>query len=141
MNVLVIDEDIQVHILVRVLRNRHPEDKFELAPTLASATNQLWGEKYDVLVVDIMMPGNEAVVEGSSDGGGVISGLQLLEKVSADQNCPNNKTPYVILTGVPVRIHPKIVEASQQCGERFILKPVKPDVLYGKLGRIISRGS
>ena len=141
MKVLVIDEEMQVQRLVQALENRHPKDKFVLVHNLADGREAIWEERYDILVVDIMLPADEVSVPGSSDEGGIVAGLMLIDLIRADKACVNHSTPVVLLTGVAARIHPRVAEAQGQYEERFVQKPVKPDILYERLERVLRKES
>jgi DNA-binding NtrC family response regulator len=139
MKVLFIDDELEVEALAKVLKNRHPEDNMELVDSLASARKKIWSEKFDVMVVDLMMPADDESVPGSSDEAGLIGGLLLLELVGCDENCINNKTPFIILTGLIQNVHKKVDEAQRKYAGRFIEKPVHPDTLYEAISSATKR--
>ena len=130
MKILFIDEEVEIEVLARVIQTRHPNDIILLVDDLMTAREKLWSTKFDVAVVDIMMPSDDKAVPGSSDESGLISGLLLMDMVQADKGCVNKETPFVILTGLSPKEHPKVREAEQKFGKNFIIKPDHPDILY-----------
>lgn len=137
MKVLFIDDDIQTEILYEVLKAQYPKDNMSLVYKLYDAHQILWSLKFDVMVLDIMMNGDEKVVPGSTEKGGVLAGLLLLDMVRIDKSCINQKTPVILLTGVPAKRHPKIAAAEIEHKGRYFTKPVRPDVLYETIARMI----
>jgi CheY-like chemotaxis protein len=133
MKVLFVDEDWEVEVLAKVLQARHIKDDFDIADTLAIAREKIWNGKYDVIVMDVMMPADETAVPQSSEKAGLLSGLLLFDMIRADAKCPNYRTPIVILTGLLANEHPRLVEAQKKCGEFFQTKPIHPDTLYDLL--------
>jgi CheY-like chemotaxis protein len=133
MKILFADEDWEIEVLVKVLRARHPEHEFELADSLEKARRAIWSTKFDILVLDIMLPANDQAVPNSSENAGLLSGLLLLDMIQNDSSCPNQHTKVIFLTGLPTSEHPKIKEAQLRFGEFFIRKPVHPDSLYDAL--------
>jgi len=130
MKVLIVDEDLQVQVLFKVLNNMYTDDTFKIVYNLHDAKHTIWNEKFDILVIDIMLPSDEDAVPGSSQDGGVISGLQLIDLIKNDKNCINYKTPIVLLTGVPSVLHSRIKEAEETYCGKYFQKPIKPDALY-----------
>jgi len=130
MKVLFVDDDIEVEVLAKVIQARHADDKMDLAYNLANACSKIWSQRYDVIVMDIMMPADESAVEGSSDDSGLISGLLLIEKVKHDTDCKNNITPFVLLSGLMPEEHASVEEAQKSYGASFRTKPEHPDDLY-----------
>ena len=130
MRVLIIDDALEVEVLAHVLKARYPGELFELADSLAAASEKLWSERYDVVSVDIMMRADDDAVLGSSDHAGLIAGLQLIDEMRLDEECPNKGTPIVLLSGLVAGEQPRIRQAQIEYGEFFIPKPVHPDVFY-----------
>jgi CheY-like chemotaxis protein len=130
MKILVIDEDLEVEVLVRVLRNQHPTDEFALAESLAQGLELARSRKWDVIVVDLMMPADEKAVPGSSEQAGLIAGIRLIEHIQKEKDNANNTTPLVILTALPEEGHPEVKRAKEKYKERFVQKPVHPVRLY-----------
>lgn len=133
MNALFLDDDLAVEVSAEVLQDRHPEDSIEFVYTLEQAHEKVTSRKYDVLVIDLMMPPNEKVAPGSSGDGGIISGLRFIEEMQKDRKCLNCDTPIIILTGVPTEEHKDLLDAVKKYGDRFITKPVGPEELYESL--------
>ena len=80
MRILFIDEEVEVEVLAKSIQARHPSDKVVLIDDLKAAREKLWSEKFDVIVMDIMMPSDDDAVPGSSDESGPITGLLLIEQ-------------------------------------------------------------
>jgi len=135
MKTLFVDEDWEIEVLLNVLRARHPEDEFDLAETLDQARKAIWAVKYDILVLDVMMPSDDVVVPKSSDKAGLLSGLLLKDLIRSDANCPNKDTKIIILTGLLPSEDSKVTEAQQIQGDLFLQKPMHPDAMYEILAR------
>ena len=137
MKILFVDEDLQVEALVRVLRNRYPNDKFNIVSTLAEARDTIWSTKFDVLVIDIMLLADESVVKRSSEEAGLIAGLLLIDLIKQDERCANRSTPVILLTGVPLELHQKIRDTqTAEYKGRYFQKPILPDTFYANLKRV-----
>jgi CheY-like chemotaxis protein len=133
MNVFILDEDWEVEVLVRVLQSRHPADSFVLADNLRDGRRKLWSEKFDVVVLDVMIPSDEEAVPGSSQKSGLLSGLVLHDLLRTDPACANREAPIIILTGLLPSESPRLVSAKAAMGGKFIQKPVHPDKLYNAI--------
>src|SRR5689334_20780237 len=118
-----LDEDLDVEITIRILRSRYPEHTFDLADNLEDCKTLIYNAKYDVLVLDIMLPANNAIVPRSGDMAGLLTGLLLRDLIKADRDCINQKTPIVLFTGLIVDEDPAIKNAQKQCGKFFLQKP------------------
>jgi CheY-like chemotaxis protein len=130
MKILFVDDELEVESLATVLQNRHPEDQLKLVDNLAAAKKTIWSEKFDVMVLDLMMPADDEAVPNSSHDAGLTAGLLLAELIQQDKNCVNNQTPFIVLTGLVPQIDERVAEARSKYGDRFIEKPVHPDALY-----------
>ena len=130
MKALFIDEDLEVEVLVNALQDRHHQDSIRLADNLGIACQMLWSEKFDVVVVDIMMPADNDAVPGSEDESGLLSGLLLITLVQKSKDCPNQKTRFIILTGLIPDEHEMVEQAQKKYDTRFLVKPVHPDTMY-----------
>lgn len=133
MKILFIDEDWEIEVLAKVLSARHAEHFFDLADRLQDAKTKLWKEKYDRIVLDIMLPADEVTVPHSSEQAGVVSGLLFYDIIRSDKSCPNKETPIIVLTGLLPGAHPRVRAIQQEIGNCFVQKPVHPDALYAKL--------
>jgi CheY-like chemotaxis protein len=139
MKTLIIDDELEVEVMAKVLRARHPSDNIDLADTLAKARDKLWSEKYDAISVDIMMRADDEAVPGSSKASGLIAGLQLVDLVKADKNCLNNKTPIVFLTGLEPSEHKRVQQVLSEYGPNFMGKPTHPDEFYETLRKVAGK--
>lgn len=133
MRVLFVDEEWDIEITVKALRNRYPEDEFCLADRLRDAKAELWSRVFDVVVLDIMMPSDDSAVPNSSDEGGLVSGLLLYKMVRSDPQCPNVGSCFLLLTGVMPEVHPAIANAQVEFGDRFLRKPIHPERLFSAI--------
>lgn len=140
MNFFFLDEDWEVEVLKNVLEARHPEHQFELADTLVAGKTLIWSKKFDVLVLDVMIPADDEAVPNSSNKAGLLSGLLLTDLIRKDQSCKNNRTPIVLLTGLIPAEHPKVLEAQTSFGAKFIRKPVHPDDIFRILMHVVEAG-
>lgn len=138
MNVFILDEDWEVEVLCKALSARHPEDSFTLVDTLEDAVKTLWSKKFDVLVLDIMVPADDKAVPRSTELAGLISGLLLYDQLSKDTSCVNARTPFLFLTGLIANQHPKVKAAKEKYGTRFLHKPVHPETLYKHISEAIA---
>jgi CheY-like chemotaxis protein len=130
MKALFVDDELEVEILVDVLRSRYPDSSFHLADTLAEATRLIAQQKYDVIVLDVMMRADERAVPGSSADSGMISGVHLMNFIRRESNALNAATPVILLTGLLPQQHPQVQEAESTMGPRFVQKPVSVDEIY-----------
>ena len=133
MKILIIDDELEVEVMAKVLKARHPSDQIDLADTLAKARDKLWSEKYNAISVDIMMRADDKAVPGSSKSSGLIAGLQLVDLVKDDEKCVNNETPIVFLTGLEPNEHKRVKQVLLEYGENFLDKPTHPDEFYKAL--------
>lgn len=133
MRTLIIDDSQQGKILARVMQNRHPEDTFRVAQSLARGRMAIWEETFDVMAFDIMLPADDNAVPGSSENAGLVSGIQLLDLVRTAKNCPNAETPVIFLSGVPPEMDSRIQKAKLEHEGRYLQKPIAPDDLYAAL--------
>lgn len=138
LKILFVDEDVEIEVTKNVLASRRPEHEFSIAWSLRIARDLLWSTKFDVVVLDIMLPSDDSVVPGSSSDGSLTSGVKLFELIRAS-SCPNRDTPVVVLTGVSDE-HPEILQLKKTLGPNFLSKPLHPDSLWHSIMRAADVG-
>lgn len=133
MNVLFVDEGLDVERLVSSLRKRRPDDRFELKHDLKQAFEALFRVKFDVIVMDMWMPGDDVLVPGSEDDHGIAAGLRLSEFVRTAGNCVNQATPIVVLTGLHETELKSVPGSDRLSGYTLLSKPIRIDDLLSVL--------
>jgi hypothetical protein len=130
LSVLIVDEDVNVSILSRVMSDLYEDLDMEQAHSLAEARVKLWAKKYDVIIYDLWIGPDVSAVPYSDTDDGLLSGYHLSELVISDKQCINKGTPYLFLTGLSPREHSRIKELSTKLTDRFFSKPVRPRFLH-----------
>ena len=120
--VLVVDDDTRL----RGLLERYLADHGYLVATAKDAReawDALMGDTIDVVVLDIMMPGE--------------SGLELMTRLRADADHPKKDVPILLLTALDA---PEDRLAGLEKGaDDYLTKPFEPKELLLRLERIVAR--
>ncbi|MCL2440027.1 MAG: response regulator transcription factor [Alphaproteobacteria bacterium] len=117
-HVLVIDDDAKIAKLIKTFAER---DDFtaDVAHSAAEARTKLAAQKYDIMIVDKMMPGED--------------GISLIKSLRAD----GNNTPAIILTADGTD---NAKFESLECGaDDFLPKPFNPRELTLRMRIILKR--
>ncbi|MFV0555328.1 MAG: LytR/AlgR family response regulator transcription factor [Mangrovibacterium sp.] len=116
--VLIIDDEVRAVELLKQLLGRLGDMQIEGCNSIAAAATLLKENSYDLLFLDIGMPGT-------------INGLDFIKKLSEERRVP----PFVFVSGM--REH--MPEAFHVQPFDFILKPIDPEVLGETVRRFKKR--
>lgn len=107
--ILIVDDDIGI---VKVLAATLKRVGFETATAFdgEAAQNKLEAEKFNLIVLDIMLP--------------KIDGMQILKKLKTEKNNLNHKTPIIMLTAKSE--DKDILKGWQQGADAYLTKPFEP---------------
>lgn len=95
---------------------------FELAYDGIEALDLLRNEKFDIVLLDIQMPG--------------FSGVEVLKQVKEDAKNPNYKTKMLAVTA---NIMESDIQKYMNCGfDGYILKPFREEELYNKICNLLN---
>lgn len=87
LRILCVDDDADIRLIVELALHLDPDFRVKSVATVASALEALSDEKFDLVLLDALMPG--------------VSGLELLEQISRiDGSSP---TPIIFLTADALR--------------------------------------
>jgi len=116
--ILAVDDDPQCLDIFRLSLKEVPCKIIAVTSGL-TALNVIKSQKPDLFVFDIDMPD--------------MNGIELAKKVKEDAN--NSKTPIVFITGNAQK--EVVVKALQVGGSDFIIKPINPKAVVGRITKFI----
>ncbi len=117
--VLVIDDDLEI---IELVRHSLPTEDYAISAASGSqeAQNKIMAQKFDAILLDINLPGNDG-----------ISLLKYFHSIGITK-----VTPVLMLTGSASKEH--VLAASANGSQGYIRKPFKPKTLQDQLSRALS---
>jgi len=136
MKILFVDDDYEIAITVRALRNRYPDNEISLSNSIKKTIELLASQKYDKIVLDIMFPGGDDLVPGSEKSGGLFTGIRLEEMIRNNLFPHNSDSDVYFLTALDSGNHKEILEIQNKMSDKLIFKPVHTTELASIIGII-----
>ena len=118
-NILVVDDEVQISEMISAALLAHGY-AVSLAYDGAQGVKRAWAEKFDLIIMDIQMPG--------------MDGFQAVAAIRERESAGGSRVPILALTAHAINGYRERCLTAGMDG--YLSKPVRPDELYAAIDRL-----